>query len=265
MKKDKVRQWVNLIAIIAAFLVNTITNIVPVDGISIKDIADNYFPNVLVIPANYAFSIWGLIYISLIALGIYQALPDQQDNPRCRQLGYWLTVSSIAQIVWVIVFQYRLFVPSVIAMLAILIPLIILYRRLDIFVRPVSSKEKWLINFPISIYLGWISVATIVNIAIALTDLKWNGWNLDATTWTIIMLVVGTVLAGLAAIQRKDIAFTGVFIWAFIAIAFRHWEVFILAGTAIGLALVLLILAFVGRQKFRHDRTTYRESQMNLR
>jgi hypothetical protein len=266
MNKDKVRQWVNLIAIVAAFLVNMVTNIIPIDGISIKDIADNYFGNVLVIPANYAFSIWGLIYISLIALGIYQALPDNQDNPRCRQLGYLLTVSSIAQIAWVILFQYRLFVPSLLAMLTILIPLIILYLRLDIFIRPVSSKEKWFINFPISIYLAWISVATIVNVSIALTDLKWNGWNIEATTWTIIMLVVATVLAGLGAIQRKDIAFTGVFIWSFIAIALGHWEIFILAGTAIGLALVLLILALSARQKLKHKHTTnYSERQINLR
>ncbi|GFE70475.1 tryptophan-rich sensory protein [Chroococcus sp. FPU101] len=261
MKKDKIRQWVNLIAIIAAFVVNTVTNIIPVDGISIKDIADNYFGNVLVIPANYAFAIWGLIYLALLALGIFQALPANQDEPRCRQLGYWLTVSSIAQIAWVILFQYRLFVLSVLAMLTILIPLIILYLRLDIFTKPVSFKQKWFINFPISIYLAWISVATIVNVSIALTDLKWNGWNIESTTWTIIMLVVGTVLAGLAAIQRKDIAFTGVFIWAFIAIALRHLEIYVLAGTAVGLALILLIL--VAREKFRRKRTTYDRRQMN--
>lgn len=261
MNKDKIRQWTNLIAIIAAFLVNTVTNIVPVDGISIKDIANNYFENVLVIPANYAFAIWGIIYLALIALGIFQALPDNQDDPRCRQLGYWLTVGSIAQIAWVILFQYRLFVLSLIAMITILIPLIILYTRLEIFTKPVSAKQKWFINFPISIYLAWISVATIVNVAIALTDLRWNGWNLGLNTWTIIILLVGTVLAALAIIQRKDITFAGVFIWAFIAIALRHLEIYVIAGTAVGLALILLIL--VAREKFRQKRTTYDRRQMN--
>lgn len=261
MNKDKVRQWTNLIALFAAFAVNMITNIIPIDGISIKQIADNYDATVLVIPANYAFAIWGLIYLGLGCLAIYQALAFNKTDPRCRQLGYLLTISSVAQIAWVILFQYRLFFPSLIAMLAILIPLIILYIRLEIFIKPVSRAQKWFINFPISIYLAWISVATILNVAIALASIQWDAWNISITAWTILMLIVATVLGILAVTQRRDIAFAGVLVWAFIAIALRHLDQQLLAVTAVGLALILLIL--VAREKFRQKRTTYDRRQMN--
>lgn len=249
MNKDKVRQWTNLIALFAAFAVNMITNFKPVDGISIGEIAETYDETVLFIPADYAFAIWGLIYLGLGCLAVYQALSSNKTDPRCRQLGYLLTVSSLAQIAWVFLFQYRLFFPSLIAMLAILIPLIILYLRLDIFIKPVSRAQKWFINFPISIYLAWISVATILNVAIALASTQWDAWNISFTAWTILMLIVATVIGILAVTQRKDIAFAGVFAWAFIAIALRHLDQQLLAGTAVGLALLLVILAF--RQKSR--------------
>jgi hypothetical protein len=83
-------------------------------------------------------------------------------------MGYWLVISSLAQSLWVILFQLRFFPLSVLAMIAILLPLIVLYLRLDIALTPVSSQQRWLVNIPLSIYLGWISVATIVNVALAL-------------------------------------------------------------------------------------------------
>ncbi|PSF36045.1 hypothetical protein C7H19_14990 [Aphanothece hegewaldii CCALA 016] len=252
MNKDTIRQWTNLISLIAAFVVNTITNIKPIDGISIKQIADSYDENVLVIPANYAFAIWGLIYLGLLGLGIYQALPANKNEPRCRQLGYLLTISSLAQIAWVILFQYRLFFLSLIAMFSILIPLIILYIRLDIYLKPISRVQKWLINFPISIYLAWISVATILNVAIALASIQWNAWNISITTWTILMLIVTTVIGILAITKRRDIAFAGVLVWAFVAIAFRHLDVLVLAGTAVGLALLLVIFAFKQKSRIKN-------------
>ncbi|MEO1375694.1 MAG: tryptophan-rich sensory protein [Cyanobacteria bacterium J06635_10] len=221
---DILRQLVTFAAVIIAFLVNVLSNIFPLNGLTIGEISNTFFKNVLIIPASYAFAIWGLIYLGLFAFAIYQVLPSQRENPNLRQTAYLLTIALVAQSIWVYLFLSRFFIASVFAMLLILVPLIAMYLRLEIGNTPASRAEKWFVRYPISIYLGWISVATIVNIASALDINNWNGLNISAEIWTAIMVIIATVLAAIALLQRQDIAYSGVTLWALIAIAIKHWE-----------------------------------------
>jgi hypothetical protein len=242
VNQDYLRGWVNFLAVLAAFGTNVWANVAPLNGLTIGEISRTFFPNVLIVPANYAFAIWGLIYLGLISLGIYMVLPRQQINSRLRQMGYYLTISSLSQIIWVFLFQFQLFALSVIAMVGILVPLIVLYLRLGINLTTSPSRQRWLINFPISIYLAWISVATIVNISSALDVEDWSGWGLSPQVWTAIMIVVGTILAVIVTWQRQDLIFAGVFVWALLAIALRQWENTNLALLAMVMSGTLLIL-----------------------
>ncbi|MEB3216169.1 MAG: tryptophan-rich sensory protein [Nostocales cyanobacterium 94392] len=219
---DILRQFVTFAAVIIAFTVNVLSNIFPVNGLTIGEISNTLFKNVLIIPASYAFAIWGLIYLGLFAFAIYQVLPSQRDNPHLRKTGYLLAIASLAQSIWVYLFLSRLFVLSVVAMLLILLPLIAIYLRLETGITPASRAEKWFIRYPISIYLSWISVATIVNIASALYINNWNGFGISAEVWTVIMIIIATIIAATALLQRQDIAYSGVTVWALIAIAIKH-------------------------------------------
>lgn len=242
--QDILRQFCNLGAILAAFAVNVLANIAPINGLSIGEISNKIFGEVLITPANYAFAIWGVIYLGLITFGIYQALPSQRQNPSVRRIGYLLVLASLAQIAWVVLFQYRLFALSLVAMLGILLPLIASYLRLGIGKRWVSRVEKWFVHIPLSIYLAWISVATIVNVALVLYNIGWNGWGISAQTWTVMALVVGAVITAIATLQRADIAYTLVIIWAFVAIAVRQMNQPLIAITAGGLAFILVLILF---------------------
>ncbi|MEA5593519.1 tryptophan-rich sensory protein [Rivularia sp. UHCC 0363] len=245
---DILRQLVTLAAVIIAFVVNVLSNIFPLNGLTIGGISNTLFKNVLIIPANYAFAIWGLIYLGLFAFAIYQVLPSQRDNPNLRKTGYLLTIASVAQSIWVYLFLSRLFVASVIAMLLILVPLIVMYLRLGIGTTPASRAEKWFIRYPTSIYLGWISVATIVNIASALYINNWNGFGIPAETWTLIMVIIATFVANIALLQRQDIAYSGVSVWALIAIAIKHWDNSTLKIVALsGTLLIIAIGLFKGQ------------------
>lgn len=237
---DILRQVITFAAVIIAFIVNVLSNIFPLNGLTIGGISNTLFKNVLIIPANYAFAIWGLIYLGLFAFAIYQVLPSQRDNPKLQQSGYLLTIASIAQSIWVYLFLSRLFVLSVVAMLLILLPLIAIYLRLGIGNTSASRGEKWFIRYPMSIYLGWISVATIVNIASALDINGWNGFGISAELWTAIMVIIATLLAAIALFQRQDIAYSGVTVWALIAIAIKHWDNSTLK--IVGLSCVLLLV-----------------------
>lgn len=242
LDRDKLRQFLNLAAILAAFGMNVWANVAPLNGLTIGAISNTFFREVLIVPANYAFAIWGLIYLGLLSFGVYQVLPAQAQNPSLRRMGYLLVVACLAQIAWVFVFQYQWFTLSVLAMLGILLPLIGVYQRLGIGTNRVSRLEKWLVHIPLSIYLAWISVATIVNVASTLYSLGWNGWGIDSQLWTAIALIAGGAIAAIVTIGHRDIAFVLVFVWAFVAIAVRQGNILLITTTAGGLAIALILL-----------------------
>ena len=130
-------------------------------------------------------------------------------------------------------------------MFLILIPLIWLYLSLEISLVSVSLKQRWLVNFPVSIYLGWISVATIVNVALGLYTLEWNGWGISDQLWTIIMIVTATTIAVIIRLKRRDLVYCGVIVWALIAIAIKHLDKFSIAATAGSLATLLILVIII--------------------
>ncbi|HAC63489.1 MAG TPA: hypothetical protein DCF68_08090 [Cyanothece sp. UBA12306] len=245
INQDLMRQWINLVAIMAAFGTNILANIAPINDLTIGEISETFFQDVLITPASYAFAIWGLIYLGLISLAIYQVLPINREQDYLRRMGYGLAISSFAQIAWVFLFQYRLFLWSVLAMVLILIPLVWLYLSLGISLESVPQKQRWLVNFPISVYFGWISVATILNVALGLDSLEWNGWGISNQLWTMIMIVIATTIAAVIRFKRKDVVYCGVLIWALIAIAIKHLDQFSLAVTAGSFASLLTLLIII--------------------
>ena len=240
-----IRQIVTFVAIIAAFGTNVWANINPLNGLTIGGISQNIFGNVLITPASYAFAIWGLIYLGLISFAIYQALPARRSDSLLQKIGYKIAIASIAQVIWVFCFLYRQFGASMIAMLCILLPLIGAYWSLPFKTR-ISRWHRWLVRTPISIYLAWISIATILNGALVLESWQWNGWGISAPIWTVIMLLIAGLITHFVTLPRLDFAYAGVFVWGVIAIAIKNSDTVLISGTAIGLSisLVVLLLSF---------------------
>jgi hypothetical protein len=243
---DSLRQVATLAAIIFSIAVNTFSNSFPLNGVSIGTLSNTMFVAVQITPANYAFAIWGLIYLGLISFGIYQFQPSQRQNPGLQRSGYLLVFACLAQCAWIYLFLGRLFSLSVIAMLGILLPLILIYQRLGIGKLHVSRQERWCIHIPISIYLGWITVATVVNFANALYSLNWSVEGIYPTMWTVVMMLVSAAIAILVTIKRHDTAYTLVIVWALVAIAIRQINMPIIAitGIVVAIGLTLLSLTF---------------------
>lgn len=239
-----------MVAIWASFSANIFANLIPLNGLSIGAISNRLFGEVLITPENYAFSVWGIIFLGLLSFAFFQARASQRQNPQLRRIGFLLVASSIAQIVWVIVFLMRWFGLSLVAMIAILLPLIETYRRLDIGKHRVSPQQKWLVHNPISIYLSWLALATILNVAILLTAAGWSGWGISPVVWTGIAMVLAAVVAAVVAIAHGDVAYVAVFAWGLVAIAVRQWNIPELAIVALGLVAIDLIVlaASLGRR-----------------
>lgn len=246
---DILRQVTTLIAILSSIIINTISNFFPPDGLDMASLSDELFTSVQILPANYAFAIWGLIYLSLIIFGIYQVQPSQRYNSRLQRSSYLLAFACIAQCTWIYLFLARLFPLSVIAMLGILVPLILMYQTLHLDRQLVSLKEEWFIRTPISIYLGWITAALVVNVSVALYSLNWNGWNIASPIWTVVMIVVSSAIASLVIIKYQDTAYALVIVWTLIAISIRQWHTPLVTGMAIVMAIALVLLCLRGNLK----------------
>jgi len=236
----RIRPAITAGAVLTAFLVNVWSNLSPVNGQTIGEVSETQFGNILITPAGYAFAIWGAIYLGLFVFAAYQLRPAQYDNPRL-QGSYWLAVACLAQVIWVFLFLTGQFVASLGAMAAILISLIACYSSLRSEGR-ISAAERWRSQRPISLYLGWISVATILNGAIALDSAGWDGWGIPPMVWTMLLIVVAAVLGGWVLWHQSDWLYAGVVIWALVAIAVRHSDRLGLAGAAAGSAAALLVL-----------------------
>lgn len=247
MNRDILRQSVNVVAIVATIFVNYLANALPINGKTTGEISDQF--EVLFVPAGYVFAIWGLIYLGLIGFAIYQALPSQRENPLLRKVGYLFALSCAANIAWLFLWHYEVFPATVLAMLILLTSLIAIYVRLGSGSVTLSKVEKWLVQFPFSIYLAWITVATISNVAIVLTSIEWSGWGISPVIWTLIMLGVATAITLLASLPRRAIAYMIVIIWAFVGIAIKQADHTTVAVTAWAAAIFIALIAVIAALK----------------
>jgi len=238
MNRDAVRQWVNVLAVIATIVINGLANAIPFNGLNTGEISDRF--KVFFVPAGYVFSIWGLIYLGLIAFAIYQALPSQRENPALRRIGYWFAMSCAVNIVWLFLWHYEFFPLTLVFMIALLLSLIVIYQRLEIGRRRVPAPEKWLVHVPFSIYLGWVTVATIANVTDVLDYVHWSGWGIAPQIWAVIMLVVGLGVTAAMVFRRGDIAYALVIVWAFAGIGVSQAGDPLVSGAAWTMSVIVI-------------------------
>ncbi len=247
--KDKVRQIAVVLSVVGTIIVNTLANALPLNGLNTGEISDRF--QVYFVPAGYVFSIWGLIYVGLIALAIYQALPSQRENPRLRATGWWMVLGGIANSAWIFLWHYEQFPLTILAMLVLLATLILTYLRLGIGRTSVSRAGTWAVRVPISIYLGWITVATVANATSLLDYLKWDRLGIAPETWMLIILAAVLAIAVTMNFTRRDVGYALVILWATAGIAIKHAAVAAVATPTwivFGLVLVTLIVALLVRR-----------------
>ncbi len=241
MSKDAIRQFVNALSVAATILMNLLANALPFNGQNTGEISDRF--QVYFVPAGYVFSIWAVIYLGWIAFALYQFLPAQRENPRLQKLGYWFALSGVFNAAWLLCWHYNLFGLSVLVMLALLGTLVVSYLRLNVARAPVSAAERWCVDTPVSVYLGWITVATVANLTDWLFSINWSGWGIPAPTWAVIMLTVATALGLLMALTRRDAGYLFVLVWAFAGIGVKQAAFPIVANSAWAASAVALGLA----------------------
>lgn len=237
----------NVITFVIVLIINGLANILPLNGYTTGGVTKN-IPS-LFTPAAYVFAIWGVIYLSSLGFVIYQSRPAQADNQRLKRIGPWFIIVNLSNSAWIFFWHYRLFGLSQVAMLSLLTSLIIIYIRLGVGQQTVSWKEKLFVDMPFSIYLGWISVATIANTGILLIVNNWNTFGIAPEIWAVIVLLVGTALGIAMTLLRREVAYPLVIIWSFIGIVNARPDVLpvaVIAGIGAGIVFLVLLISRLG-------------------
>jgi hypothetical protein len=214
----------NVITLVLTLIMNALANALPLNGRTTGAISDRFTTNAFV-PAGYVFSIWGVIYLGLVMFVLYQLTPVGRRSPAVAKVGGWFALSGLANSLWIVCWHYELFPATMVAMLVLLGSLCAIAARLGPPYRADSVADRWLVYLPFSVYLGWISVATIANAAVFLLSLGWDGAPWSPSTWALILVAVATGLGAWMVIRRGDLAYAGVLVWAFIGIAVKQQSV----------------------------------------
>ncbi len=244
--KNTLRQVVVSLTVLITIVINILADALPINGLNTGAISDKF--KVYFVPAGYVFAIWGIIYIGLIAYAVYQALPAQRANPRLQATGWWVVLGGLANCAWIFLWHYEQFIGTLAAMLILLATLIAVYQGLGIGRMQVSSGETWAVRIPFSIYLGWITVATVANVSDVLDTLHPIGFSSTAAIWMVVTLAAVLLIAGLMNFLRRDVAYAIVILWALAGIAARFPQsgiVTIATWVTFGLVAASLVAAFL--------------------
>jgi hypothetical protein len=244
----------NLFSVLVVIAVNYISQSFSFNNTTIGEISSRYVN--LFTPASYAFAIWGILFLSLLAYGIFQvrrAYFSKKESTFIEQTGYWFAMANFLNCCWVFVFVYDYTGLSVIIMFGILISLIkiILNTNMERWDAPIATIA--FVWWPICLYSGWISVATIANISAYLSKLNWSGGLFSEVSWTLIMIVVAIMLNLIMIWKRNMREFAAVGIWALFAIYIRHQDGYTsIAYTALaGVIILLIAISFHGYKNRR--------------
>lgn len=210
---------VNPVLIIAVIVVNALAVVLPLNGRTTASISDSFAS--LFVPAGYVFSIWGLIYVCLLAFGVFQLLPSQRGNPFIGATDWWFGLSCLANCGWLFAWHYGLYPLSLFIMFLLFLVLVIIYAGLH----PADKKAaipglstRLFVRLPFSIYLGWITVALLANTSDVLSWAGLAGLGAPSAAWAAALCIVAGTASLLMGVICRDVAYVAVIVWALIGI-----------------------------------------------
>ncbi|OGI11493.1 MAG: hypothetical protein A2Y40_01575 [Candidatus Margulisbacteria bacterium GWF2_35_9] len=223
MKNTNVVLSLSCLSFMFMLTLNALANILPINGYNTGQLSGMY-PN-LFVPAGVTFSIWGLIYIALLLFlyGLFKY--KNKDDKYFFKLTSLFIASNLLNGSWILAWHYKIIVLSLIIMIALLLTLIKMYLTVkDARILNTSNSTR-LIKFASSLYLGWISLATVANTSALLVFYQWSRFGLSEVFWTIVMILVVLVLTSAMLLRERDLVFSWVVLWAYYGIILKRLSV----------------------------------------
>ncbi len=250
--------WLNLAGFLFMVVVNYLANALPLNNLNTGQLSDKY-PN-LFVPAGFTFSIWGVIYLLLavfVFFSLKQAITGREVFPAFKAIGPYFFLTCLANAGWIFAWHYEQLFLSLLIMLILLALLIIIYLRLSRRPYEEIRRDRFPARLPFSIYLAWISVATVANATAVLVGYNWNGFGLSQQFWTVVVLVLITALTLIFVLKKKDLLFGLTAIWALVGISYKRMQdtatddraVEITVMASLALIALAIVLNLIKKQK----------------
>ena len=248
--------WLLFVGVIA---VNALANILPINGYNTGQISA-FYPNAFV-PAGFTFSIWGVIYLLLLSytIGLTYYSIQRQQHPKAfiflERINTYFLLTCVFNMAWILAWHYLQIELSVVIMLLFLSTLIQLFLKSKSMANDLTLTQRFILQAPFIVYLGWISVATIANITALLVAYKWTAFAVDPVYWSAAMILIAIVLAVLMLKKFKVVEFALVVAWAL-------WGIYNAQGpaapilaklTAAGIGILIAAVLFTFIQKLRKN------------
>jgi hypothetical protein len=185
-------------------------------------------PRSLVVPADYAFGIWGPIFLLSAAYALYQALPAQREDPLLRRVGWWTAGAYFLNGFWEVAVPLRQIVLAEGLIVGILGCSVAAYLRLG---RAERAREGWLVALPIGLLAGWITAANCVSLVTTLVHIGLPSGGVVETTFGSGLLLLGgflasaAVLAGRGGAPQGYLAYAAAVEWALAGVVVNQYGV----------------------------------------
>ena len=219
--KFKYKIYLSLILYSVVIYVNYLANSLPIGGVTTGEVSDLLYN--LFTPTGFTFSIWGVIYLSLLIFLLSLFSVSEKFIPFIGKVLMLFNISCLLNISWIFAWHYKLLPLSLIIMLFLLYNLILISRVIKH--NYIDFKSTYLYNitsFSFNIYFGWITVATIANFTGLLVFFNWDGFGVSHEVWTSVIILVATSIAFLTFIKNEAIWYLMPIIWAFYGIYYKH-------------------------------------------
>jgi hypothetical protein len=171
-----------------------------------------------VVPADYAFAIWGLIFATCLAYAVWQALPGRRKDATPRRIGWWTAAAFAGNTVWQLAAQSGapdwslalVIVPTAGAALGALLRLADAPER-------VAGARWLLVALPVGVLAGWLSAATFANLSTALEASRVEAW--PQTVWLALIGGAAVFASAVLLRVRGQPAYAAAVLWALFGIA----------------------------------------------
>lgn len=228
-----------VVTFIVTLTVNALANIIPFNQISTAEVSFKY-PSYFT-PENYVFSIWGVIYLALGIMLVYLGLNYKKYSKYIEKVSTWFILANLLNAVWMFTWHYEFLSFSVMVMAMLLLALINVY----LVTKEFRSKLPMSVTFAPSIYLGWISVATVANIS---SFLAFRNFSLlfSDVTYAVILIYVALLLGLIMLKYEKDYVYPAVIVWAVVGILVKFSTITeIMLFGSLGLIAFLLVAFYI--------------------
>lgn len=249
----KLLQILNATGIIGVLIVNFLANSLPINGMTTGEVSNQY--STLFTPAGYTFAIWSVIFLGLLLFGIYQLsswinAKNEESKAITSAMGYAVFLNSIANMGWIIAWHHQQFLVTIGFMLIILSTLLYINRTIYLF-DDMHDSSKWFRRFveiPFGLYLGWICVATIANVAVYLQSINAITDPYNERILSIIMIIISGLVATVLVYKWRNIPSAIAIVWGLLGIYFKRFDYVKfnpIMSTTLIMTLVILVVSVI--------------------